>query len=146
MQFLISMHINPAVLDALTDEEKAPSADREGGGAAALTMRDVRLDLQQPPEQQKPGTIGWAVAETRKRQDQCEVGVAPEPDRGVPLELDRESEHGRVSVRAEVGYIDGQAVDSGHHRTANPAKSASMASFHRRSIDSCELPSQPAAS
>ncbi len=30
MQFLISMHINPAVLDALTDEEKAAIGDGHG--------------------------------------------------------------------------------------------------------------------
>ncbi len=30
MQFLISMHINPAVMDALTDEEKAAIGDGHG--------------------------------------------------------------------------------------------------------------------
>jgi hypothetical protein len=37
MQFLISMHINPAVLDALTDEEK--SAIGEGHGAFLETLK-----------------------------------------------------------------------------------------------------------
>lgn len=38
MQFLISMHINPAVLDALTDEEKA--AIGEGHGAFIQALKD----------------------------------------------------------------------------------------------------------
>jgi hypothetical protein len=36
MQFLISMHINPAVLDALTDAEKAAIGDGHGALLAAL--------------------------------------------------------------------------------------------------------------
>jgi hypothetical protein len=36
MKFLISMHINPAVLDALTDEEKAAIGDGHGRFMAAL--------------------------------------------------------------------------------------------------------------
>ena len=36
MKFLISMHINPAVLDALTDEEKAAIGDGHGTFMAAL--------------------------------------------------------------------------------------------------------------
>ncbi|MEU7886955.1 YciI family protein [Microbispora bryophytorum] len=36
MKFLISMHINPAVLDALTDEEKAAIGDGHGGFIEAL--------------------------------------------------------------------------------------------------------------
>jgi hypothetical protein len=38
MQFLISMHINPAVLDALTDEEKA--AIGAGHGAFIEALKD----------------------------------------------------------------------------------------------------------
>src|SRR5437763_929285 len=36
MQFLISLHINPAVLDALTDEEKAAIGDGHGKFIEAL--------------------------------------------------------------------------------------------------------------
>ncbi|MEV5740489.1 YciI family protein [Microbispora rosea] len=36
MKFLISMHINPAVLDALTDQEKAAIGDGHGGFIEAL--------------------------------------------------------------------------------------------------------------
>ena len=36
MKFLISMHINPAVLDALTDEEKAAIGDGHGRFIEAL--------------------------------------------------------------------------------------------------------------
>ena len=36
MQFLISMHVNPAVLDALTDEEKAALGGGHGTFIAAL--------------------------------------------------------------------------------------------------------------
>jgi hypothetical protein len=36
MQFLISLHINPAVLDALTDEEKAAIGEGHGRFIAAL--------------------------------------------------------------------------------------------------------------
>jgi hypothetical protein len=36
MQFLISMHINPAVLDALTDEEKAAIGEGHGRFIEAL--------------------------------------------------------------------------------------------------------------
>ncbi|MGW0660058.1 YciI family protein [Streptodolium elevatio] len=46
MQFLISMHINPAVLDALTDEEKAAIGEGHGRLLAALKESGELLTTQ----------------------------------------------------------------------------------------------------
>ncbi|WP_331766803.1 YciI family protein [Embleya sp. NBC_00896] len=46
MQFLISMHVNPAVLDALTDEEKAAIGDGHGRFIAALKESGELLTTQ----------------------------------------------------------------------------------------------------
>jgi hypothetical protein len=46
MQFLISMHINPAVLDALTDEEKAAIGDGHGRLLDALKKSGELLTTQ----------------------------------------------------------------------------------------------------
>lgn len=46
MQFLISMHINPAVLDALTDDEKAAIGEGHGRLLAALKESGELLTTQ----------------------------------------------------------------------------------------------------
>ena len=46
MQFLISMHINPAVLDALTDEEKAAIGEGHGAFLAALKQSGELITTQ----------------------------------------------------------------------------------------------------
>jgi hypothetical protein len=46
MQFLISMHINPAVLDALTDEEKAAIGDGHGRFIQALKQSGELITTQ----------------------------------------------------------------------------------------------------
>ena len=46
MQFLISMHINPAVLDALTDEEKAAIGEGHGTFLAALKKSGELITTQ----------------------------------------------------------------------------------------------------
>ena len=46
MQFLISLHINPAVLDALTDEEKAALGEGHGQFIQALTESGELLTTQ----------------------------------------------------------------------------------------------------
>jgi len=46
MQFLISMHINPAVLDALTDAEKAAIGDGHGAFIAALKQSGELITTQ----------------------------------------------------------------------------------------------------
>jgi hypothetical protein len=46
MQFLISLHINPAVLDALTDEEKAAIGEGHGRFIEALTESGELLTTQ----------------------------------------------------------------------------------------------------
>ncbi|MCT2545610.1 YciI family protein [Streptomyces atratus] len=46
MKFLISMHINPAVLDALTDEEKAAIGDGHGEFIEALKKSGELINTQ----------------------------------------------------------------------------------------------------
>ncbi|WP_214325754.1 YciI family protein [Nonomuraea sediminis] len=46
MQFLISMHINPAVLDALTDEEKAALGNGHGTFIEALKRSGELISTQ----------------------------------------------------------------------------------------------------
>jgi hypothetical protein len=46
MKFLISMHINPAVLDALTDEEKAAIGDGHGRFMEALKESGEMISTQ----------------------------------------------------------------------------------------------------
>ena len=46
MQFLISMHINPAVLDALTDEEKAAIGEGHGAFLEALKKSGELITTQ----------------------------------------------------------------------------------------------------
>ena len=46
MQFLIGMHINPAVLDALTDEEKAAIGEGHGAFLAALKQSGELITTQ----------------------------------------------------------------------------------------------------
>ena len=46
MQFLISMHINPAVLDALTDEEKAAIGEGHGTFPEALKRSGELITTQ----------------------------------------------------------------------------------------------------
>ncbi|HSA52572.1 MAG TPA: YciI family protein [Yinghuangia sp.] len=46
MQFLISMHINPAVLDALTDDERAAIGEGHGRFIAALKESGELLTTQ----------------------------------------------------------------------------------------------------
>ncbi|WP_328414811.1 hypothetical protein OG470_21285 [Micromonospora sp. NBC_00389] len=46
MKFLISMHINPAVLDALTDEEKAAIGDGHGEFIKALKASGELINTQ----------------------------------------------------------------------------------------------------
>src|ERR1700680_884005 len=46
MQFLISMHINPAVLDALTDEEKAAIGEGHGKFIEALKQSGELITTQ----------------------------------------------------------------------------------------------------
>jgi hypothetical protein len=43
MQFLISMHINPAILDALTDEEKPALGDRGFRAVHGLPPAEYRM-------------------------------------------------------------------------------------------------------
>jgi hypothetical protein len=46
MQFLISMHINPAVLDALTDEEKAALGEGHGRFLQAVKQSGELITTQ----------------------------------------------------------------------------------------------------
>jgi hypothetical protein len=46
MQFLISMHINPAVLDALTDEEKTALGEGHGAFIEALKTSGELISTQ----------------------------------------------------------------------------------------------------
>jgi hypothetical protein len=46
MKFLISMHVNPAVLDALTDEEKAAIGDGHGRLMEALKQSGELITTQ----------------------------------------------------------------------------------------------------
>ncbi|GAA4986021.1 YciI family protein [Yinghuangia aomiensis] len=46
MQFLISMHVNPAVLDALTDAEKAAIGDGHGKFIAGLKQSGELITTQ----------------------------------------------------------------------------------------------------
>src|SRR5262249_24186898 len=46
MQFLISMHINPAVLEALSDEEKAAIGERHGAFLEALKKSGELITTQ----------------------------------------------------------------------------------------------------
>jgi predicted RNA polymerase sigma factor len=79
MQFLISMHINPAVLDALTDEEKA--AIGEGQVLGALVRRYGQFEgcedaaqeavltatVQWPADRLPENPRGWLMAVASRR-------------------------------------------------------------------------------
>jgi len=55
MKFLISLHINPAVLDALTDEEKAGIG--EGHGRFIQSLKTPGADPDPGPGRPVPGAV-----------------------------------------------------------------------------------------
>jgi hypothetical protein len=62
MQFLISMHINPAVLDALTDEEKTALGGGHGAFIAALKESGELITTQALVDRHRPPWCRCAMA------------------------------------------------------------------------------------
>jgi hypothetical protein len=62
MQFLISMHINPAVLDALTDEEKAAIGEGHGAFLEALKKSGELITTQALADPSRPPWCPCATA------------------------------------------------------------------------------------
>lgn len=62
MQFLISMHINPAVLDALTDEERAAIGEGHGAFIEALKESGELITTQRWSTRRRPPWCPCATA------------------------------------------------------------------------------------